>query len=134
MSKVQLRKDNVLYPELSYQVIGCAYDVFNELGVGHHEKFYQRALAVSFKSKGIEFREQLYIPVKFQNTVVGRNFLDFLVEGKIVVELKKDSRFSKQHIDNVLEYLIAGKYKLAILINFTREGVVYKRLVNNHDI
>jgi hypothetical protein len=51
MSTPILKKDNVLYPELSYAIIGCAYDVFNEIGPGHSEKTYQNALGVSFLLK-----------------------------------------------------------------------------------
>jgi GxxExxY protein len=56
--------------------------------------------------------------------------LDFLVENKIVVEIKKGNRFSKRHIDQVIEYLKASNLKLAILINFGTQGVTFKRIVN----
>jgi GxxExxY protein len=125
-----LKKTDLLFPELSYKLIGCAYDVFNELGAGHHEKYYQRAFAEDLKNKKIDFREQLYSPLKFKDKVIGKMFFDFLVDEKIIIELKKDNRFSKQHIDQVLEYLRTSNLRLAILINFTREGVVYRRLIN----
>lgn len=126
----ELKRKDLVYPELSYQIIGCAYDVFNELGFGHDEKVYQKAMAVSLKNKGLSFKEQLYTPIKFQNELIGKKFLDFLVEEKVVVELKKNSRFSKANIDQVNSYLLSSKTKLALLINFSSDGVVYKRLVN----
>ncbi|MDQ3046837.1 MAG: GxxExxY protein [Bacteroidota bacterium] len=125
-----VHKKDLLFPELSYQIIGCAYDVFNEIGFGHPEKFYQRALAESLKSKNLAFTEQLYFPVKFQDKIVGKMFFDFLVEEKVIVEIKKDARFSKQNIDQVNQYLKTTGYQLALLINFSPTGVVYKRMVN----
>lgn len=125
-----VRKTDLLYPELSYKIVGCAYDVFNELGFGHPEKYYQRALAEVLKEKNIPYSEQVYYPLKFKDKVIGRNYFDFLVDGKVIVELKKDNRFSKQHIDQVLGYLRVSDLKLAILINFSRTEVIYKRIVN----
>ena len=128
--KAQVLKPDLLYPELSYELIGCAYDVFNELGFGHYEKYYQKAYAAALNSKKIKYKEQIYFALKFRDKLLGKQFFDFLVEEKIVVELKKDNRFSKQHIDQVLEYLKTANIKLAILINFSRTGVLYKRIIN----
>ena len=118
-----LRRDDLIFPELSYKIIGCAYDVFNELGYGHHEKFYQKALAIALKKQGVAFNEQVYTPLKFMNETVGKLFFDFIVEDKIVVELKKSNFYSKTNIDQVNEYLKASKIQLALLINFTSTGV-----------
>lgn len=125
-----VRKPDLLFPDLSYKIIGCAYDVYNELGFGHHEKYYQRAYAEALKLKQIIFAREIYFPLKFKDKIIGKFFFDFLVEQKIIVELKKDNRFSKQHIDQVIEYLKVSDLKLAILINFIRTEVVYKRIVN----
>ncbi|MBN8695689.1 MAG: GxxExxY protein [Bacteroidetes bacterium] len=62
--------------------------------------------------------------------MIGRGFLDFLVEDKIIVELKKDENFTKTSIDQVLNYLKTTDLKLAILINFTKQGVKFKRIIN----
>jgi GxxExxY protein len=122
--------DHLIYPELSYKIVGCAFDVYNQLGYGHSEKIYQRALAESFRSKQIKFIEQVYYNIKFNEKIIGKSFLDFEIESNIIVELKKDYRFSKTHIDQVLDYLKISSLKLAILFNFTKEGVVYKRIIN----
>jgi GxxExxY protein len=124
------KRTDLVYPELSFIIVGCAYEVFNELGPGHTEKIYQRALAAVFEEKKIIFKEQEYHPLKFKDKVIGRGFLDFSVDNKIIVELKKDQTFTKTHIDQVVNYLKLSNYKLAILINFTPQGVKFKRLVN----
>jgi GxxExxY protein len=125
-----LVKQDLIYPELSYEIIGCAYEVFNELGPGHAEKYYQRALAKSFSFKNIEFKEQVYFPLKFKNVIVGKTFLDFEVEEKIIIEIKKDGFFAKPHIEQVLNYIKITNHKLALLINFTPTGIKFKRIVN----
>ena len=88
-------RDDLVYPELSYTLVGCAFEVFNQLGYGHHEKYYQKAFAESLKIKNIQFIEQHYAPLKFNDKIIGRLFFDILIENKIIVELKKDSFFSK---------------------------------------
>ena len=124
------QKIKLVLPELSYQIVGCAFDVHNELGGGHHEKYYQRALAEAFKVRKIAFIEQAYYPLNYRGKTVGKQFVDFIVDSKVVVEIKKGYRFSKRHIDQILGYLKASKLSLAILINFGREAVSFKRVVN----
>lgn len=125
-----LKRKDLLFPELSYQIIGSAFDVSNKLGSGHSEKYYQRALAEAFKVNGLRFKEQVFYPLKYNNKIIGKNFIDFLVEECIVVEIKKGNKFSKSHIDQVLQYLKSANLKLAILVNFGSEGVLFKRIIN----
>lgn len=130
-AEYSVKREDLLYPELSFILVGCAFEVHNELGSGHQEKYYQRAYSVLLTKKNIAFKEQAYSPLIFQSKVIGRNYIDFLVEEKIVVELKKGNRFSKSHIDQVLNYLKIKNLNLAILINFTNEQVIYKRIINS---
>ncbi len=125
-----VKRTDLVYPELSYEIVGCAYEVWDEIGPGHLEKIYQRSIGIVFRNKNIKFQEQVYYSLKFRNEIVGKGFLDFLVDEKIIVELKKDGNFSKTHIEQVLNYLKLSNLKLAILINFTKEGVKFKRIIN----
>lgn len=129
MNSVVYKKD-LVYPELSYKIVGCAYDLFNQTGGGHKEKIYQNGMALSFKKQKINFKEQLYFPVTFDSSILGKNYFDFLVEDKIVVELKSLSRFTKAHFDQVVKYLNVSDLHLALLINFTPNEVRCKRVVN----
>lgn len=125
-----IERNDLVFPDLSYKIIGCAYEVFNELGGDHKEIVYQRAMAVSLKEKGLGFTEQHYYPVKFKDVVVAKNFFDFYVDDKVVVELKSASRFTKQNYEQVLNYLNISGIKLALLISFGKEEVRCKRVVN----
>lgn len=124
------RRDDLVYPELSYKLVGYAYEVFDELGPGHSEKTYQKAYAILLSKNNHKFVEQVFYPVRFRNTIVSKGFLDFKVDEKIIIELKKDERFSKTHIEQVLDYIKRSNLKHAILINFTKQGVKFKRIVN----
>lgn len=129
MQKI-LKRNDLIYPELSYKIIGCAFDVYNELGSGHIERYYQEALSESFRKNSLKFQGQISFSIRYNNKFIGKKVLDFLVEDKIVVEIKKGDRFSKSHIDQVLEHLKMNNLELAILINFGNQGVVFKRIIN----
>jgi GxxExxY protein len=129
-----LERNDLIYPDLSYQIIGCAYDVFNSIGGGHKEIVYQKAMGLALKTKGMTYTEQHYYPVMYNNVVVGKNFFDFYVEEKIVVELKSASRFTKPNYDQVLNYLTVSNMKLALLISFGKEEVRCKRVVNFQEL
>ncbi len=124
-----VRRQDLVHPELSYKIVGCAFDVFNVIGGGHHEKVYQRALKKALTDAGIKNKEQIYYPLRYKGELVGKHYFDFLIEDKVLVEIKKGNRYSKSHIDQVLEYLRLGGLKLAIIINFATDGVDTKRIV-----
>lgn len=130
MSKIVQRQD-LIYPELSYKLVGLAFSVFNELGHGHLEKVYQKAYARELKDANIEFKEQVSYKVIYKEEVIGNNYLDFLIEDKVIIELKRSDFYSKKYIDQVSNYITVSKLKLALLINFTSSGVRVKRIVNN---
>jgi GxxExxY protein len=123
------RKD-LIYPDLSYKIIGILFEVYNELGPGHLEKYYQKAIASAFKDLSLKFKEQVRVDLKFQNKKVGIYFLDFLIEDKIVLEIKKGDRFAKYFFDQINAYLQATNLKLALLANFSTNGLKFKRIVN----
>ena len=125
-----LKRDDLVYPELSYKIVGCAFEVFKSLGYGHPEKVYQRAMAILFDEKKIPYTKEEYIPIKFRDKIINKQFIDFVIENKVVVELKKNFHFSKTHIDQVNYYMQEKNIQLAILINFGKEGATFKRIIN----
>ena len=125
-----LKRNDLVYPELSYKIVGCAFEVFKALGFGHPEKVYQKAMSILFEEKNIPFSKEEYVPIKFRDRLLRKQFIDFVVKDKIVMELKKNFYFSKAHIDQIMYYMQEKKIKLSILINFGKEGVTFKRIVN----
>lgn len=126
-----LEKQDLIYPELSYKLVGIAYTVFNELGHGHLEKIYQKAYAKELKEEGIIFKEQVSYKVIYKGEVIGNNYLDFLINDTVIIELKRSDFYTKKYMDQVSNYLKVSGLKLALLINFTSSGVRCKRVVNS---
>jgi GxxExxY protein len=120
----------LLYPDLSYRIVGASYDVFNDLGPHHRERTYQRVLGKAFTETGLHWKEQVYVPVKYRDEIVGTHYLDFLVEDTVVVELKCCEYVTRKEIQQVVEYLQITGHRLAILILFTSNGVRLKRIVH----
>lgn len=120
----------IIYKDLSYEVMGCLFEVLRELGSGHEEKIYQKALAKEFKEKGLNFKEQVYVKIDYKGEKIGAYFLDFLIEGTIVLEIKRNPRFSNKDFEQIDKYLKTTGLKLGILASFTRDRVKYKRVLN----
>lgn len=123
-------KAELVYPELSYKIVGLLFEVYNELGPGHKEKVYEKALAVLFEENNIRYEEQLFCPVVLKGKQIGKYFIDFLVEKKIVLELKQGIRTSKKNLDQVHTYLKTNNFKLGIIAQFGTDEVKFKRVLN----
>ncbi len=120
---------NLVEKELSYRIVGALFDVYNNLGGGYQEKYYQRAVSKEFKNRNIKFEEQIIIPLSFKGNSIGKYFLDFLIEDKIVLEIKAANKFYIRDIKQVLAYLKATNKSLGILANFNRNNLQFKRIL-----
>jgi GxxExxY protein len=124
------KEKEFIYEDLSYKINGILFDVFNELGPGLSEKYYQKAINIALKLGGLKNKEQVYIPLSYKEIKIGNYYLDFLIEDKIILEIKKGNYFRRQNISQVFQYLKETNLKLGILANFTSSGVKIKRIVN----
>ncbi len=118
-----------IYPELSYQIIGAAMEVHRILGPGFLEAVYQSALIHEFTLRGIPFEAYKKLPVTYKDKFVGEYEADFVIDGKIIIELKAVSDLHPQHEAQAINYLAATGLKLALLINFGAKSLQHKRLV-----
>lgn len=125
-----MERKKIIYPKLSYKVVGIAFEVFNKSGFGRSEKYYQRAFEEELKNSKINYEKEKVVSINYKGIKIGNYFLDFLVDDKIIVELKVRQRLGYVHINQVLGYLKETGYKLAIIIYFTRDGVKYRRILN----
>jgi len=87
-SEGNCKKGKVIYRELSYRVVQAAFEVHNTLGPGFVESVYEEALAHELETQGIPFKRQKEVTVYYKGHIVGTHRLDFIVDGKIVLELK----------------------------------------------
>ncbi len=124
--------NKIIYKELSYEIMGALFEVYNELGYGHPERYYYRATEKALEVRNIKYKSQAPYKLIFKGKIIGKYYLDFLIENKIVLEVKKGNYFSKRNIEQIKGYLKATDMKLAILANFTSTGVKFYRLLNTY--
>lgn len=128
--KTEVRREDLVYPELSYRIIGALLEVFNALGYRYKELHYQRALAKVFREERIPFKEQVSTPVMFRGEVIGRYVFDFLIDDKLVLEIKRGDGFRREDIQQVVNYLRSANLKLGIIARFSSKGIKTKRILN----
>ncbi len=116
--------------ELTYKIIGCAMKVHNIMGPGFQEVIYQRCLAIEFKKQGLVFQREQEQTVYYEDMEVGIRRADFIVEGKIVVEIKALVNLENVHIAQAKNYTVAYDFPLGLLINFGSQSMQYKLLFN----
>ena len=110
---------------MSYQLVGVLFDVHNTLGYGFQEKYYQKAIAASLKKIEIPFREQVLVDIKVGDEVIAKGYTDFIIDERIILEVKKGNSFRKNNIDQLYSYLKMTRLTLGILANFTNKGLLY---------
>ncbi|MFM9888543.1 MAG: GxxExxY protein [Burkholderiales bacterium] len=114
----------------TYALIGAAMEVHRELGAGFLESVYHDALAMEFCARGIAYSREVSVPVYYKGTRISQSFrLDFLYFESIIVELKAVSQLTGTDDAQVINYLKATNFNLALLLNFGARNLQYKRLV-----
>jgi GxxExxY protein len=121
------------HQELTQKIIGCAFEVINELGAGFLESVYDSAMMVALSSKGISAPPQHPIKVFFRGQCVGEFFADLFVEGTVIVELKAVESIAPEHRAQIINYLIATGIDVGLLINFGNPKLDYKRFTRSID-
>jgi GxxExxY protein len=119
----------ILFKELSYQIVGAAMEVHSTLGPGFLEAVYEEALVIEFELRGIPFQRQKRLPVHYKRRLVGDYVADFVVDGQIILELKAVSGMTKAHQAQAHNYLAATGLRLAILLNFGAPSLQQQRIL-----
>jgi len=119
----------VEHADLTEQIIGCAYRVYNTMGFGFLESVYENALLVELRKTDLEVEQQSPITVKYDDKVVGDFMADLVVEGCVIVELKSVRQLTKAHEAQLVNYLVATGKPVGLLINFGEKGVDVRRKV-----
>src|SRR3989441_9657677 len=114
--------------EITEPIIAAAIAVHRELGPGFLESIYEQALAVEFAMCGIAFIRQKPIPLFYRDHQIGEHRLDFLVEDKIVVELKAVDALENVHFAIVRSYLKATGLADGLILNFSTMPLTVKRV------
>jgi len=118
-----------LYKGLTYAIIGAAMEVHRILGPGFLESVYEEALAHEFDLRGIPYQRQAKLAVRYKDIIAGEFRADFLVDGKVVVELKALKALTDGDEAQLLNYLKGTGYRVGLLLNFGAPSLEYKRRV-----
>ena len=127
---VIIDKENVIYPELSYELMNVMFEVHNQLGPGFTEDIYENAVVYELEKRKIPFEKQKLIKVFYKDIFVGDYRLDIVVDNKIILELKAVNGLNDVFKHQLLSYLKATQYRLGLLINFGTSRVQSERIIN----
>lgn len=120
------------YSKLTGSVIGAAMQVHSELGNGFPEVIYQRSLALEFQNKSINYQREESMPLFYKGQNVGSRRADFIIDEKVLVELKAVSEINDTHYNQILNYLTAFELEIGLLINFGENSLNLKRFINSN--
>lgn len=119
-----------LYNEDTYKIIGICMSVHRELGKGFSEIVYGDALEIELIDNNINFsREKLFDIVYKGNLLPHKYKADFIIDNKIVLEIKAISTLTDSHVKQTLNYLAVSKLKLGLLINFGEDSLKHRRII-----
>ena len=120
---------NLIHSDLTDEIIGCAYDVYNGLGQGFLEKVYENAFAIKLRKAGLKVEQQSPVKVYFEDELVGEYFADLLIDDKVILELKAVTELSKVHEVQLVNYLKATGIRVGLLINFGEKIKIIRRVL-----
>ena len=122
--------EKYLHSGLTSNIIGCAMKVHSKLGRGFPENIYQRALAIELGKINLSFAKELEWDVFYDEVLIGKRRVDFVVENKVLVELKAISDFVPSNFNQIINYLEAFHFEIGLLINFGNTSLEFKRFTN----
>ena len=123
-------QDNLIYKNEVYKIIGACMEVHNNLGTGFLEPIYQEALEHEFEWRCITFEREKELKVRYKSIVLNKRYIaDFVCYDNIILELKATKEFNDAYYAQVINYLKATGFKLALLVNFGKPKLEYRRII-----
>ena len=123
--------EQLKYKDITEKIIGASFEVHKFMGNGFQELIYQRALTWEFSKAGLSFAREIEQQIFYKELVepIGTRRADFVVEGKVLVEIKAIIELEDVHLAQVLNYLKAYRLEVGLLINFGSKSLTFRRLV-----
>jgi GxxExxY protein len=121
------------HSELTGVILGCCFEVMQELGPGFLEKVYKNALLIAMRQKGLQVEIEKSYEVIFRGKVVGRYQADLVVNQTVIVELKCCEKLISEHQAQTFNYLKVSGLPIDLLVNFQRRKLEWKRLQSNEE-
>src|SRR5512137_529632 len=119
------------HSDITRKIIGAAMKVHSTLGNGFQEVIYQRAMAIEMTKQGLSFQRELEMQITYDGQEIGTRRVDFLVEDKVMVELKALTALEDVHLAQAINYLEAYNLEIGLLLNFGAKSLEYRRLINS---
>ncbi|NVK85009.1 MAG: GxxExxY protein [Cytophagia bacterium] len=119
------------HSEITEKIIGASFEVHSFLGNGFQEVIYQRALAYEMSQRDLNFQREIEQDIYYKELTepIGTRRADFVVQDKVLVELKAIKELEDVHMAQALNYLKAFRLEVGLLINFGSKSLTFKRLV-----
>jgi hypothetical protein len=123
--------ENLMFSDITQKIIGASFEVHKFLGTGFQEVIYQRALAWEMRQVHMDFQREIEQEIFYKELPepIGTRRADFVVEGKVLVELKAVAKLEDVHMAQALNYLKAYRLDIGLLINFGSKSLEFKRLI-----
>ena len=124
-------KHELKYKDITEKVIGSSFEVHKFLGNGFQEVIYQRALALEFQKADLKFVREIEQEIFYKEyeKPIGTRRADFIVENKVLVEIKAIIQLEDVHLAQILNYQKAYRFEVGLLINFGSKSLTFKRVV-----
>jgi len=119
------------YSDTTRKIIGAAMKVHSTLGNGFQEVIYQRALVIEMTKQGLSFQRELEMQIYYDEKEIGTRRVDFLVEEKVMVEIKAVTALEDVHLAQAINYLEAYKMEIGLLLNFGAKSLEFRRLIKS---
>jgi len=130
MPQMKAKVEENLYGELTYKLIGIAMEIHRELGCGWPERIYCKAFSLIIEEEKINYEKEKEIKIYLKGKMLGKERLDFVIDDKIIVEIKAKSETKNIHKSQLLSYLKGSGYFVGLLFNFGTEKLEYHRMVH----
>ncbi len=119
------------YKELTEQIIGCAYRVYNKMGFGFLESVYEKCMLVELRKEGLNSESQKSLTVFYESVIVGEFIADIIVNDTVILELKSVKQIIKAHEVQLVNYLVATGKPAGLILNFSENKVEVKRKIKD---
>lgn len=119
----------LIHEETTYDIRKAIFAVYNNLGFGHKEQVYQKALQAEFEEMKVSFKREVSLNVIYKGIRVGNYRPDFIIENKVIIEIKAVEYMPMAYEKQLLNYLKITGFSLGILVNFGAPAIQIKRLI-----
>lgn len=121
----------IIYKEECKKIYGLLFEIQNDLGTNFQEKHYQKAFESNLIKNKISYKKELPVEINYYGKTLGKFFLDFVVDDKIIIEFKTTDRLTNEHLKQMLRYLQATNLRLGLVVNFRKRPLKPMRVLNS---